>query len=107
MKESERRFTPRAALSVPITFRALTDPDAPEETAESVNFSRRGVYFATSMPLCEGTPVEMHFSMPEEISGKPKKEWKCVGRVVHVDVEGLPGGSYGVGVQFDYYELVA
>lgn len=101
----ERRFTPRIELSVPVTLRPVEGDSVPEQHIESLNISRLGMYFATSVEIPEGTKVEMHFTMPREISGKPENVWRCMGRVTRVDRKGRPAGKFGVGVRFDYYEL--
>jgi hypothetical protein len=101
----DRRYTPRMDLQLPIHFRPALD-FAAEESSQSVNISRRGVYLATSLPVTMGMSVELRFTMPEEISGKPERAWRCVGRVVRVDKHGRLWGRRGVGIQFDYYELV-
>lgn len=103
----ERRFTPRSDLAVFITLRPIADPPLPEQRVESVNISRRGMFFNTTAEIPKGTAVEMRFHMPPQISGKPDTEWRCMGRVIRVDRNGLPFGSVGVGVQFDYYELLS
>lgn len=105
-KRADRRLTPRMDLRLPIQFRAVSDASTPEAKTESVNISRRGVYFSTSLPVSMGMPVELQFTMPEEITGKPERAWRCVGRVVRVDKRGRLWGRRGIGIQFDYYELV-
>jgi hypothetical protein len=102
----ERRFTPRMDLHLPIQFRPILNSTAAEEDAQSLNISRRGVYLSTSLPVTMGMAVELPFTMPEDISGKPERAWRCVGRVVRVDKHGRLWGRRGIGVQFDYYELV-
>jgi hypothetical protein len=44
--------------------------------------------------------------MPEEITGKPTTEWRCSGRVVRLQPVDTPQGKTGVGVEFDYYEIL-
>lgn len=105
-KGTDRRFTPRLDLCLPIQFRPVLNSLSPEENAQSVNISRRGVYLATSLPVTAGMAVELQFTMPERLSGKPERAWRCVGRVVRVDNHGFLRGRRGVGIQFDYYELV-
>ncbi len=106
MKAFERRSAPRYNLRIPVTFRPITEPAIPEQTTESVNLSERGVYFATDFPLCEGTPVQLLLKVPEEIAGKPTTEWRCTGRVVHVEPNSSPrGGKLGVGVRFDHFDV--
>jgi len=77
----------------------------PEQTAESVNVSQRGIYFATDSLLREGETVEVFFNMPGEIIGEPTSEWRCTGHVVRVEAIEATGGKMGVGVQFDCYEV--
>jgi hypothetical protein len=77
----------------------------PEHTAESVNVSQRGIYFATDSLLHEGETVEVFFNMPEEIIGEPASEWRCTGHVVRVEAIEATNGKLGVGVQFDCYEV--
>lgn len=101
----ERRFTPRMQLRLPIDL-SLATAIAPPEHVESLNISRRGVYLSTALPITAGAPVELRFTMPEEIIGKPERAWRCVGRVVRVDRPRRFWGRRGVGIQFDYYELV-
>ncbi len=105
-KEPDRRFTPRMDLHLPIHFRPVSNSAGPHEESQSLNISRRGVYISTSLPVTMGTAVEMQFTMPEEISGKPERAWRCVGRIVRVDKRGRLWGRRGIGIQFDYYELV-
>lgn len=103
---SDRRFTPRMDLHLPIHLRPISNFAFSEENAQSMNISRRGVYLSTSLPITMGTAVELQFTMPEEITGKPERAWRCVGRVVRVDKHGRLWGRRGIGIQFDYYELV-
>lgn len=105
LEGTDRRFTPRMDLHLPIHLRPVLNSAAPGENAQSVNISRRGVYLSTSLPIPMGTAVELQFTMPQEITGKPERAWRCVGRVVRVDQQGL-WGRRGIGIQFDYYELV-
>lgn len=105
-KVPDRRFTPRMGLRLPIRFRPFSHIEVPQELTETVNISRRGVYFSTSLPVSMGATVELQFTMPEEITGKPERAWRCVGRVVRVDKHSRLWGRRGIGIQFDYYELV-
>src|SRR5438270_2746465 len=77
----------------------------PEQIAESVNVSQRGIYFATDSVLREGETVEVFFNMPEKVLGEPASEWRCTGHVVRVEAIQATGGKLGVGVQFDCYEV--
>ena len=70
MSSSERRIDTRVNIRVPLRFRALNNPGATEQTAESENISQRGMYFMTNVPLKVGTPVEVSLRMPQELVGK-------------------------------------
>jgi hypothetical protein len=100
----DRRLAGRHAMKTPMRVR-LWKSALPEHTAESVNVSQRGIYFATDSPLHEGETVEVFFDMPEEIIGEPASEWRCTGHVVRVEAIEATNGQLGVGVQFDCYEV--
>lgn len=102
---TERRLTERFELKLPLRVR-IPKSAAPEQSAESLNVSTRGIYFATDLPLQRGTPVYLVFDMPEVISNKPTLEWRCTGHVVHVQPGSSPQGAIYVGVAFDCYEVL-
>ena len=101
---SDRRLAGRYKVRTPLRVR-LWKSLVPECTAESVDLSQRGIYFATDAPLHEGETVEVFFNMPEEVIGEPASEWRCTGHVVRVEEIHAAGGKQGVGVQFDCYEV--
>ncbi len=101
---TDRRLAGRYKLNTPLRVR-LWKSAVPEQTAESVNVSQRGIYFATDSLLREGETVEVFFNMPGEIIGEPTSEWRCTGHVVRVEAIEAIGGKVGVGVQFDCYEV--
>jgi hypothetical protein len=102
--QKDRRLAGRYKVKTPLRVR-LWKSAVPEQTAESVNVSQRGIYFATDSPLREGETVEVFFNMPQEIIGEPASEWRCTGHVVRVEVLKASGRKLGVGVQFDCYEV--
>lgn len=102
--QTDRRLTGRYKVKTPLRVR-LWKSAVPECTAESVNLSPRGIYFATNSVLHKGETVEVFFNMPKEIVGEPPVEWRCTGHVVRVEEISTPGGKQGVGVQFDCYEV--
>ena len=106
MTQTERRLAKRFNLKIPLRVRIATSTVALDHTAESLNISTRGIYFATDLPLRNGTPVHLVFEMPEEVTHKPASEWRCTGHVVHVVSNGSPHGATCVGVRFDCYEVV-
>jgi len=104
MKPSDRRLAQRFRLAIPLfvrEWRTMT----PEKEVESVNVSECGVYFETDTPPREGAMVHIRLEMPKEITGDATAEWLCTGKVVSVRPTCPPGGSLGVGVRFDYYEI--
>ena len=105
MLENDRRLAERFPLKIPLKVRALKSA-MPESEAESLNLSTRGIYFATNLPLREGTPVLVTFEMPEEVAGRPVSEWSCTGHVVHVQPRRPRDGETCVGVAFDCYEIL-
>ena|SRR5579863_1015777 len=107
MSSSERRIDSRVNISVPLRFRALNNPGATEQTAQSENLSQRGMYFMTHVALKVGTPVEVSLRMPSELAGKLSNDVKCVARVVHVTPSSAPGGMLGIGLHIERYEAKA
>jgi hypothetical protein len=101
---TDRRLAGRYKVKTPLRVR-LWKSLVPECTAESVNLSQRGIYFATDAVLRKGETVEVLFNMPEEIVGEPASEWRCTGHVVRVEEIKTAGGKQGAGVQFDCYEV--
>jgi len=101
---TDRRLAGRYKVKTPLRVR-IWKSLVPECTAESVNLSQRGIYFATNSELRKGETVEVLFDMPEEIVGEPTSEWRCTGHVVRVEEINTAGGKRGVGVQFDCYEV--
>lgn len=106
MKLGERRYTPRLKLKIPIRIRPLDCAEASPRVVESTDISARGFYFTTDIPFEVGTPVQVTLRMPEEIAGRPLPEWRCQGRVVHVDPDAAVPGTSHVGVEIQYYEVL-
>ena len=99
-----RRLSRRLPLKTPLRVR-IWKSSAPEESAESLNLSQNGVYFATNTAIREGETVEILLNMPKEITDEPSTEWRCTGHVVRVEAVDSAQGKLGVGVQFDCYEV--
>ena len=103
--QSDRRNSRRYRLQTPLRVRVWKSGST-ERRLESENLSERGTFFATDVPLAVGTAVEILLKMPEEITGKPTTEWRCTGHVVRLEPVDAPHGKTGVGVEFDYYEIL-
>jgi hypothetical protein len=100
----DRRLSRRHPLKTALRVR-LWKSTLPEQRAESINLSERGIFFITDIPLQQGEAVEVLLKMPEEITGEPTTEWRCTGLVVRVQRVDSPKGKLGVGVRFDCYEV--
>lgn len=100
----DRRVSPRHNLKTAIRIR-IWKSAAPEQRAESINISERGIFFATDVPFHKGEAIEVLLKMPEEITGEPATEWRCTGLVVRVQPVDSPKGKLGIGVRFDCYEV--
>lgn len=99
----DRRFSQRHSVKTALRVRVWKS-GLPEERAESVNLSQRGIFFASNSRIAEGEVVEVLLKMPEEITGQPTTEWRCTGQVVRVEPADSFNGKFGVGVQFYCYE---
>ena len=99
----DRRFSTRHKFKTALRVRVWKS-GLPEERAESVNLSQRGIFFASNSRIAEGEVVEILLKMPEEITGQPTTEWRCTGQVVRVEPGDYFNGKFGVGVQFYCYE---
>ena len=100
-----RRQTERFELRIGLRV-SVRNGTAPEHCTESLNVSEGGMFFPTNLPLRRGAPVQLVFTMPDEITHKPAAEWVCMAHVVHVRPLSFRKGWLGVGVQFDCYEVV-
>jgi len=104
MKVSDRRLSRRQSLRIPLLVR-IAKSTAPERRVESANLSKSGIYFATDLPLREGSVVQLFLKMPAKIVGK-SMEMRYTGHVVRFQpISSLPK-MLGVGVQFDCYQAL-
>ena len=101
---NERRLAARLIKRVPMEITLGMNSSAEALRAETMNISKSGAYFATSLKLREGAKLELRLKVPEEIKSLPPLECKFIGRVAHVEPLGKNGMS-GVGVHFLYYSV--
>lgn len=101
---SDRRTSAREKLKIPICVH-IWKSAVPEELGESENLSENGILFATDSVIPVGTVLEILLNMPQMISGQPTNEWLYSGHVVRVEPSASPRGHFGVGVQFDCYQV--
>ena len=99
-----RRFARRYNVKTALRVRSWNSP-LPEQRAESVNISQRGILFATNSLFQKGETLDILLKMPEEITGDPPTEWLCTGHIMRVEPSHSPKGKFGVAVRFDCYEV--
>jgi hypothetical protein len=104
MATSERRITPRFKLHTPLSFHRMEVLSEGAQQAKAINISTRGVYFTTSLALRVGEPVELLLQMPKRVTGAKPSSRRFTGRVAHVELQNMPLGLTGIGVQLLYYE---
>ena len=105
MTTSERRYSHRYGLKVPLVFCSVHSLLTTGHLAESINLSSRGVYFVTRHPVFVGLPVRVFIHMPKRVSGEQAADKVFTGRVSHINSKAGPAGSSGVGVEFFYGEI--
>ena len=104
MVMSERRVTPRFKLHTPLSFHRMEALYEGEQQAKAINISTRGVYFTTNFVLRVGEAIELLLEMPKRVTGTKVSSRRFTGRVTHVELENMPLGLSGIGVQLLYYE---
>jgi hypothetical protein len=128
MSGRERRASPRRDCVVPLRFRVVNNgyKAQAEDIAssyglrkskdlayaamlegEALNISERGVYFTSRVKLHVGEPLEMYFTLPQELTGRGPELVRCSARVVHVDQETDGRGARGFGATVERFEPVA
>lgn len=127
MAGNERRTSTRKLCTLPLRFRVAangqndpeqeieTNRDAPavrtatagaEYAGKALNLSERGLYFTCREKLSVGQPLDMYFTLPQELTGRAPENVRCTARVVHVDDEG-PAGLRGIGACVEGFEPMA
>lgn len=104
MERAERRDIPRYSVRIPLRFREVgLASNGSEHRTESLNISRRGLFFASDTELQVGTPIEILLRMPREVTGLLTVEARCFGRVVHARRGMFADGRNGYGVQIERF----
>jgi len=99
----ERRKARRVALEIPVKVR-LWESAVPEQKAECLNISERGLYFASGTRFNAGERLELVLKMPEDIVGRENSNWLCVGLVVRTHALDSTSLALGVAVDFEPYQ---
>lgn len=103
--QSDRRKAQRHKVNTALRVQ-IWKSNIPEQRAECINLSERGVFFITDTLLREGEAIQVRLKMPRKISGVAPKEWRCTGLVVRVEPAVSEKGKVGVGVRFECYEIL-
>jgi hypothetical protein len=104
MSNQERRRAPRKECIVPLRFRIIENGHGSCENAvrftdsasgpkthghfgmpqgEVQNLSERGVYFICREKVAAGEEVELFFTLPAELTGRPAESVRCNARIVY------------------------
>ncbi len=84
----DRRLVGRYSMKTPLRVR-LWKSTIPEQVAESVNVSQRGIYFATNSVLHEGETVEVFFQYAGDSA------WRAGKRMALHGARGARGSDSG------------
>jgi hypothetical protein len=118
MSGAERRISPRKPCVVPVRFRIVANGgrealglreaarNSVTHEGEVLNLSENGVYFTSRMKLIVGEPLEMHLTLPRELTGRNPEQVRCTARVVHVEDRSDLGGIAGIGAVVDRFEPI-
>lgn len=83
---SNRRRAPRHEVRIPLKICPLSQNGFHSQEVESLKVSRLGVCFETNTPFNVGSDIEIYLKLPKEIAGRDLPEWRCLSRIVHVDL---------------------
>jgi hypothetical protein len=82
MTLTERPVVPRSSFHVPLCFRPIgLIHDRKDHAAESINLSRRGLFFASDVDLRVGMPIELALRLPRELTGYETVWWEWTASV--------------------------
>lgn len=125
----ERRISPRKECGMPLRFRVLANGtrhdtesvrSSPAQEArkpqmpsflgvldgQAVNLSECGMYFRSRQQVNIGDPLEMYFTIPQELTGRDAEQVRCTARVVRVHPPSERQGTVGVGVAVERFETM-
>jgi PilZ domain len=128
MSNQERRRAPRKECLVPLRFRIienghcnsestvrLTDSVAGPGTharfamaeGQAENLSERGVYFVCREKVSVGEEIELFFTLPAELTGRPPEGVRCKARIVYAQPLAKNPEMTGAGVMVNRFEPVS
>lgn len=105
MPTNERRRAPRKHCAVPLRFRItnITDPFEVFE-GSTVNVSETGIFFTAEQSLRIGDPVEIFFTLPQELTGRSPERVCCRACIVHVQPAAGESNKTGFGAAISYFQ---
>jgi PilZ domain-containing protein len=95
---------PRFTIEVPFYFRRRGEGSWRQGMTD--NISRSGVLFRTREALDSETPLEMHFALPLQVSGRPGAVVACRGLVVRAVPADSPDALPGFAATISRYRFV-
>lgn len=95
---------PRFTIEVPFYFRRRGEGSWRQGMTD--NISRSGVLFRTREALESETPLEMHFALPLQVSGRPGAVVACRGLVVRTVPADSPDALPGFAATISRYRFV-
>ncbi len=99
----ERRKHRRFGLSLPLRVRPMAGAAAVATSTKDI--SARGIYFALSEKLEEGSELELELALPPEICQGSTVRVHCRGRIVRVERPDSEG-RVGVAATIEAYEFL-
>ena len=100
----ERRATRRFRMKLPMTVRWTNQSGTGEAHAESEDITSRSVYFVLPTELENGSPIELVFVMPHEITLAEPVRVRCQGRVRRTEIE--QADRVGVVAEIERYQFL-
>jgi hypothetical protein len=73
----------------------------------ALNLSERGIHFKSRERLTVGQPLEVYFTLPQELTGRKTEDVRCNARVVRVEARPDQSGLTKVGAAVERFETLA
>jgi hypothetical protein len=100
MQNLEKRAAPRQTLQIQVRFHCSEmEASDPEIASETFNISPTGLFMRSPLRLKPGDRLALTLRIPTYLSGSPRSDVQCTGRVVHE--RRLPTGELGYGIHFE------
>src|SRR5579863_4634657 len=84
MQKLEKRTTPRQTLQIAVRFHSgEMEAVDPEIISETSNISSSGIFMRSPLRLKPGDRLALTLRIPTYLSGNPRSDVQCTGRVIH------------------------